>query len=115
VLVVADRRIDRVRAVHGLRVEADAFVLDGRRRSETSEALLRALGQNVLLESDINERAQVFHIPRRCRRVAHLQALHAGRDPVRLAMKYRAMRRSFGDFVRGTCSLFYSGSHPITM
>jgi hypothetical protein len=36
-----------------LRVEADAFVLDGRRRSETSEALLRALGQNILLGSDI--------------------------------------------------------------
>jgi hypothetical protein len=37
-------RIDRVRAVHGLRVEADAFVLDGCHRSEISEALLRTLG-----------------------------------------------------------------------
>jgi hypothetical protein len=42
--VHAHNRIDRVRAVHRLRVEADAFVLDGRRRSEISEALLRTLG-----------------------------------------------------------------------
>ena len=47
--------------------------------------------------------------------VAHLQALHAGRDPVRLAMKYRAMRRSFGDFVRGTCSLFYLRAGNVEM
>jgi uncharacterized protein (DUF2252 family) len=39
--------------------------------------------------------------------VAHLSAVHAGRDPVRLALKYQAMDRSFGDFFRGCCSLFY--------
>ena len=42
--VHAHNRIERVRAVHGLRVEADAFALDGRRRSETSEALLACTG-----------------------------------------------------------------------
>jgi len=47
--------------------------------------------------------------------VAHLRVLHAGRDPVRLAMKYRAMRRSFGDFVRGTCSLFYLRAGDVEM
>ncbi|MGH6820020.1 MAG: DUF2252 family protein, partial [Methylocella sp.] len=47
--------------------------------------------------------------------VAHLQVLHAGRDPVRLAMKYRAMRRSFGDFIRGTCSLFYLRAGDVEM
>ncbi|MGH8512193.1 MAG: DUF2252 family protein, partial [Gammaproteobacteria bacterium] len=47
--------------------------------------------------------------------VAHIQVLHAARDPVRLAMKYRAMRRSFGDFVRGTCSLFYLRAGGVEM
>lgn len=47
--------------------------------------------------------------------VAHLQVLHAGRDPARLAMKYLAMRRSFGDFIRGTCSLFYLRASGVEM
>jgi uncharacterized protein (DUF2252 family) len=34
---------------------------------------------------------------------------NAGRDPERLAMKYRAMRTNAFIFLRGTCHLFYAG------
>ncbi len=36
-----------------------------------------------------------------------IQTHNAGRDPVRLAMKYRSMRTSAFTFLRGTCHLFY--------
>ena len=39
--------------------------------------------------------------------IAQIQAYNAGRDPERLAMKYRAMRASPFGFLRGTCHLFY--------
>jgi uncharacterized protein (DUF2252 family) len=39
--------------------------------------------------------------------VGRIQAFNAGRDPERLAMKYRAMRASPFAFLRGTCHLFY--------
>lgn len=39
--------------------------------------------------------------------VEHLQDWNAGRDPIRLDMKYQAMAASLAAFVRGTCSLFY--------
>ena len=39
--------------------------------------------------------------------VRNIQAFNAGRDPERLAMKYRNMRSSPFVFLRGTCHLFY--------
>ena len=39
--------------------------------------------------------------------VSQIQSFNAGRDPERLAMKYRAMRASPFAFLRGTCHLFY--------
>ena len=39
--------------------------------------------------------------------VRRIQSFNAGRDPERLAMKYRAMRASPFAFLRGTCHLFY--------
>ena len=39
--------------------------------------------------------------------VGQIQGFNAGRDPERLAMKYRAMRASPFAFLRGTCHLFY--------
>jgi len=39
--------------------------------------------------------------------VVRIQGFNAGRDPERLAMKYRAMRASTFAFLRGTCHLFY--------
>ena len=38
-----------------------------------------------------------------------IAAFNAGRDPERLAMKYKAMRRNAFVFLRGTCHLFYAG------
>lgn len=40
--------------------------------------------------------------------IRQIQAFNAGRDPERLAMKYRAMRASPFAFLRGTCHLFYA-------
>ena len=40
--------------------------------------------------------------------VREIQAFNAGRDPERLALKYRAMRLSPFAFLRGTCHLFYA-------
>ena len=39
--------------------------------------------------------------------VGRIQGFNVGRDPERLAMKYRAMRASPFAFLRGTCHLFY--------
>ena len=39
--------------------------------------------------------------------VRQIKSFNAGRDPERLAMKYRAMRASPFAFLRGTCHLFY--------
>ena len=39
--------------------------------------------------------------------VAQIRRANAGREPERLAMKYRAMRGSGFAFLRGTCALFY--------
>ena len=39
--------------------------------------------------------------------VRQIQSFNAGRDPERLAMKYRAMRGSPFAFLRGSCHLFY--------
>jgi len=39
--------------------------------------------------------------------VRQIQTFNAGRDPERLAMKYRAMRASPFAFLRGACHLFY--------
>jgi uncharacterized protein (DUF2252 family) len=40
--------------------------------------------------------------------VTQIQRANAGRDPERLALKYRAMRASPFAFLRGTCALFYA-------
>lgn len=40
--------------------------------------------------------------------VREIQAFNTGRDPERLALKYRAMRLSPFAFLRGTCHLFYA-------
>ena len=40
--------------------------------------------------------------------VHQIQSFNVGRDPERLAMKYRAMRSSPFAFLRGTCHLFYA-------
>ena len=40
--------------------------------------------------------------------VRQIQIFNAGREPERLAMKYRAMRASTFAFLRGTCHLFYA-------
>ncbi len=47
--------------------------------------------------------------------IEHLHHWHAGRDPVRLALKYKAMSASLADFVRGTCSLFYLRASRTTL
>ena len=39
--------------------------------------------------------------------VRQIQIFNAGREPERLAMKYRAMRASTFAFLRGSCHLFY--------
>ena len=39
--------------------------------------------------------------------VGRIQGFNAGRDPERLAMKYRAMRASPFAFLRCTCHLLY--------
>ncbi len=41
--------------------------------------------------------------------VRSIREFNAGRDPERLALKYRAMRGSAFAFLRGTCHLFYAG------
>ena len=41
--------------------------------------------------------------------VEEIQSFNQGRDPRRLALKYRAMRGSAFAFLRGTCHLFYQG------
>ncbi|MGE5624088.1 MAG: DUF2252 domain-containing protein [Bacillota bacterium] len=41
--------------------------------------------------------------------VEEVLRFNAGRDPRRLALKYRAMRGSAFAFLRGTCHLFYAG------
>ena len=40
--------------------------------------------------------------------VEQIQTANLGRDPVRLAIKYRKMRADAFSFLRGTCHLFYS-------
>lgn len=40
--------------------------------------------------------------------MTQIQRANAGRDPERLARKYRAMRASPFVFLRGTCALFYA-------
>ncbi len=44
--------------------------------------------------------------------VARIEAFNAGRDPVRLHLKYEAMRRDAFSFLRGTCHLFYEDLDP---
>lgn len=39
--------------------------------------------------------------------VSEIRRVHAGRDPERLALKYRAMREDPFAFLRGSCALFY--------
>jgi uncharacterized protein (DUF2252 family) len=39
--------------------------------------------------------------------VKRIEAYNAGRDPERLALKYRALRAHAFAFLRGTCHLFY--------
>jgi len=41
--------------------------------------------------------------------VGRIRDFNAGRDPERLALKYRAMRATPFAFLRGTCHLFYDG------
>ena len=43
--------------------------------------------------------------------VAAIRAHDAGRDPVRLAMRYQAMRASPFAFMRATCHLYYARAH----
>ena len=40
--------------------------------------------------------------------IAQIRQFNAGRDPERLRLKYRAMRKSTFAFLRGTCHLFYA-------
>jgi uncharacterized protein (DUF2252 family) len=40
--------------------------------------------------------------------IAQIQSFNAGRDPVRLALKYQRMRSSAFVFLRGSCHLFYA-------
>src|ERR1039458_9125760 len=55
-------------------------------------------------------RRATWTIPSMAEDIADVIArFNAGRDPERLAMKYRAMRTNAFIFLRGTCHLFYAG------
>jgi uncharacterized protein (DUF2252 family) len=47
--------------------------------------------------------------------ISRIQAFNAGRDPDRLKLKYRKMRKNAFAFLRGTCHLYYDRLPDVTI
>ena len=65
---------------------------------------MRAVGSMSAAKTTVSNSKEVIHV---IDIVQKILAFNAGRDPLRLAMKYAKMRTSPYVFLRGTCHLFY--------